>query len=43
MLLVLKKQFDLIDMFGRNRKEDVYIKIKMKENYLPIISFHKNE
>ena len=42
-LVVFKKQFNLIDMFARNKNEIVYIKIKMKEENLPIISFHLDE
>lgn len=42
-LVVFKKQFNLIDMFARSKNEIVYIKIKMKEEYLPIISFHLSE
>lgn len=42
-LTVLIKNFDLIDMYGRNKSVDVYIKIKMKNKVLPIISFHINE
>ncbi len=42
-LIVFKKQYELIDFYGNNKSEIVYIKIKMKENVLPIISFHLDE
>ena len=42
-LVVCKKQFDLIDMYGRSKRENVYIKIKLKDNVLPVISFHEDE
>lgn len=42
-LIVFKKQYELIDMYGIKKSEEVYIKIKMKENILPIISLHIDE
>lgn len=39
-LLIFKKKFDLLDIFGNPTKEWVYIKIKLENNYLPVISFH---
>lgn len=42
-LVVFKKQYQLVDKYGNNKKVLVYIKIKMKEGILPIISFHQNE
>lgn len=42
-LVVFKKQFHLVDKFGRDKDEIVYIKIKIKEGKLPIISFHLDE
>jgi len=42
-LIVFKKQYELIDMYGIKKCEEVYIKIKMKDNVLPIISLHIDE
>lgn len=42
-LVVFKKQFHLIDMFGNDKNEIVYIKIKMNKEKMPVISFHLNE
>ena len=42
-LIVFKKEYELIDFYGNNKKEVLYIKIKMKDKVLPIISFHLDE
>ena len=43
LLFVFKKNYKLIDLYGRERNECLYIKIKNNENNLPIISFHLDE
>ena len=42
-LIVLKKQYELINFYGKNKIENIYIKIKMKDKWLPVISFHFDE
>ena len=42
-LIVFKKPYKLIDRYGNTKTCIVYIKIKNKENCLPIISFHLDE
>ena len=42
-LIVFEKKYKLIDMYGRDHVVSVYIKIKFKDNILPIISFHLDE
>lgn len=42
-MISFKKQFHLIDMFGNDKNEIVYIKIKMNKEKMPVISFHLNE
>ncbi len=42
-LVVFKRNYKLTDMYGREKQINVYIKIKYKENMLPIISFHLDE
>lgn len=42
-LIVFKKEFNLFDIYGRKKKETIYIKIKIKNDNLPIISFHLDE
>ena len=42
-LIVFKKEYELTDFYGNNKREVIYIKIKMKDKALPIISFHLDE
>ena len=42
-LIVFKKQYELIDMYGIKKFEEVYMKIKMKDSVLPIISLYIDE
>lgn len=42
-LIIYKKEYKLISMFGNQENVLVYIKIKLKDTKLPIISFHLDE
>lgn len=42
-LIVFKKEYTLTNLFGNNVNQVIYIKIKYKEDNLPIISFHQND
>lgn len=42
-LIIYKKEYKLISMFGNQENVLVYIKIKLKVTKLPIISFHLDE
>lgn len=42
-LIICIRDYILIDMFGKNKKIKVYVKIKLKEGTLPIISFHESK
>lgn len=42
-LIIFKKEFTLINLYGIEEKVIIYIKIKMKSEHLPIISFHQDE
>lgn len=42
-LIVYKKIYKLINIFGKEENVSVYIKIKLKDSKLPIISFHLDE
>ena len=41
-LLIFIKEYILVDIYGKDKKVKVYIKIKLKDNFLPIISFHES-
>ena len=41
-LLIFIKEYILVDIYGKDKKVKVYIKIKLRDNFLPIISFHES-